>query len=886
MGHRKQHARAAAPVIQATTASRSRLAQRRADGGVPPIVSDVLRGPSRPLDADTRAFMEPRFGRDLSHVRIHDDARAGESAQAIGARAYTAGADVVLDPARYQPRSDVGQRLLAHELTHVAQQGDAAPAATTSFLLAESPAREREADSAAHAITRGLQPTQPVQAGIATGGLQRDMDTDDAANAGGGGGGKASASCIEAIVGEDPSTLVEAGYVTIIEFGAEWCGPCRMTQASLEQMCKEFKQNPPKAPVRMFTVDVDAEGNEELAKRYTDSHVPHIYFYVGSKLKDHYATGLEPDFLDAYVKELIDEASQSSTLKGAKQGARLGSLIGLGLGVLGAIGVGVGLKDSLSGNELLGAILGTIAGGAGVGAGIGAGIGALVGHANEDKPGSRRRKKPQPKRRDGISTDPDEIAADAMAARVLRESPGLASHASSGPAGSLAGGAPMDTALRLEMESHFGRDFSHVRVHRDASADRVAAGMQAFAVTDGPDIYFARDGYAPETPSGRAILAHELAHVVQQDVPGPSASTASLESEAARASVDVAHGHAVSIQHGAAGAPAPLPITRAQKTALGALIGISAGAAAGALIGLAVASQMKGTPYGAGAGWGALIGGGVGLITGLIVGAFTRRTDRVGAQEADMLIRRRYGKYLPDGVPAPLRNATVRAVTNAQMHERFICYHGHDNPDLLGFTDTGPLWREGKPPDPSAPPQPLDPGCHGVPMEPASPDHPVIYYPNDSPDAGILVHEGLHAMASPEYQRLFNFVVEGTTEMYTRRLLADVNIAVYSGGYDDNVREVERFEAKVGEDVLAKAYFAGEIDALDRAATSVLGPCALTVWAVSLTANNGSNRLSNSVIDGGRVDHCAQLQQQMPYYERGQSLAAPPAAAGTGAPTP
>src|ERR1700722_6513579 len=55
----------------------------------PPIVHEVLRSPGQPLDSDTRAFMEPRFGHDFSRIRIHTDATAGESAKAIHALAYT-----------------------------------------------------------------------------------------------------------------------------------------------------------------------------------------------------------------------------------------------------------------------------------------------------------------------------------------------------------------------------------------------------------------------------------------------------------------------------------------------------------------------------------------------------------------------------------------------------------------------------------------------------------------------------------------------------------------------------------------------------------------------------------------------------------------------------
>ncbi len=79
-------------------------------------------GPGHPLDASTRAFFEPRFGQDFSQVRVHDNVRAAESARAVDALAYTFGRDVVFGARQYAPRTEAGNRLLAHELTHVVQQ--------------------------------------------------------------------------------------------------------------------------------------------------------------------------------------------------------------------------------------------------------------------------------------------------------------------------------------------------------------------------------------------------------------------------------------------------------------------------------------------------------------------------------------------------------------------------------------------------------------------------------------------------------------------------------------------------------------------------------------------------------------------------------------------
>ena len=93
------------------------------------VVDEARRTPGEPLDAGTRAFMEPRFGHDFSAVRVHADGRAAQSAEAMGALAYTLGTDVVFGAGQYAPATGDGAKLLAHELTHVVQQGGAAGSA-------------------------------------------------------------------------------------------------------------------------------------------------------------------------------------------------------------------------------------------------------------------------------------------------------------------------------------------------------------------------------------------------------------------------------------------------------------------------------------------------------------------------------------------------------------------------------------------------------------------------------------------------------------------------------------------------------------------------------------------------------------------------------------
>lgn len=80
-------------------------------------------GAGAPLPAAERAFFEPRFGVDLSAVRVHAD-RAGDTAsRSIAARAFTAGTDIGFATGEYRPGTDAGRHLLAHELAHVVQGG-------------------------------------------------------------------------------------------------------------------------------------------------------------------------------------------------------------------------------------------------------------------------------------------------------------------------------------------------------------------------------------------------------------------------------------------------------------------------------------------------------------------------------------------------------------------------------------------------------------------------------------------------------------------------------------------------------------------------------------------------------------------------------------------
>jgi len=110
-------------------------------------------------------------------------------------------------------------------------------------------------------------------------------------------------------------------------------------------------------------------------------------------------------------------------------------------------------------------------------------------------------------------------------------------------------GAPLESETRRFMESRFRHDFSAVRVHTGPGAERLAGALGARAYAFGNDVVFARSRYAPQTLAGRALLAHELTHVIQQSAGGTSARNAGLsspnrsaEAEAGTAALAVAQG--------------------------------------------------------------------------------------------------------------------------------------------------------------------------------------------------------------------------------------------------------------------------------------------------------------------------------------------------------
>ncbi|WP_241471311.1 eCIS core domain-containing protein [Natrinema salifodinae] len=131
-------------------------------GDVPDTVLEVLSEGGRSLDHPIQRALEERLDADFSNVYIHTGTKAAEAADAIDAKAFTCGKDIVFNAGEYDPESPEGQFLLAHELAHVRQQTGTAismmPKSNADLEIDPDPQLEREADEAAAKALSGDEP--------------------------------------------------------------------------------------------------------------------------------------------------------------------------------------------------------------------------------------------------------------------------------------------------------------------------------------------------------------------------------------------------------------------------------------------------------------------------------------------------------------------------------------------------------------------------------------------------------------------------------------------------------------------------------------------------------------------------------------------------------
>lgn len=322
--------------------------------------------------------MESYLGHDFGQVRIHTDPKASESARAVNALAYTVGSDVVFRESQYAPHTIEGQRLLAHELTHVLQQRSQT-GNSSQTTLHDSPELEQEADRVANAAVNG-QPASAFSSRTAHArqGVQRQkaatpeptkteaLKTEPAS---------APNGCVQTVTGQEPESLTRMDTVTVIEICGASTEPCTAANADLNALCAEIAAKPKRVKFRVFHIDSELKENEQLVERLGKG--PQTLVYKERTRKLSLAGYTKPnDYMDQ-VRGVYKESLSEGAFKGMEIGAAVG-------GVLGGI-VGSAVGGALGGWG--GALGGGLLGGA-TGAGLGLLIGWAIGAATAEDIGS------------------------------------------------------------------------------------------------------------------------------------------------------------------------------------------------------------------------------------------------------------------------------------------------------------------------------------------------------------------------------------------------------------------------------------------------------------------------------------------------------------------
>ena len=405
----------------------------QAKGGAKPSVDDVAtravehKGSGAPLDGGVRATMEAHLGADFSAVRVHTDELAAQSAKEMGARAFAHGKDIYLGP---NERPD-DLSLMAHELTHVAQQAGGVARAQLKVEVgaAGSPA-EQQADAVAKAV----------------------------------------------VAGEKPPMLVDVG------------APVVAGQMSVDQFLTALRAKVADAASAQFGPLWSIAGCH-----YIDKYFAH---YAGRSAKE-----IERA-MRLYAPEAAASGNPQAAIAGVTARVRAGMATWEATGELPADAAAIAPPEA-------------------------------KGDANEAQ------------------------AAPADAAQAMHTCTVHCKHApgeipgETNPVAALGEGAPLGSDVASRMGQALGADVSSARVHTDDSAAQLAREQGGIAVTVGQDIAFGAGAYKPGSLEGDALLAHELAHTVQQQGADPTAKVG-RESAAAETNADDAAIGAVAQLHGGA----------------------------------------------------------------------------------------------------------------------------------------------------------------------------------------------------------------------------------------------------------------------------------------------------------------------------------------------
>ena len=440
------------------------------------------QGRGQALPEGIRRSMEGAFGVNFSGVRVHTNAEADTLSRSLSARAFTTGHDIFLREGEYNPGSPGGRELLAHELTHVVQQGGAG--------LQREPVTSVATEVARPVSQTNLLSVGEIPGQISETTIHRCGDTPCNCSA-----EERAAHTAEGDVEVQRLATTQGAIIARVPAATptapEPATPSLIVEDSTAELAPgQMKRSEFLAQLR---TQVTSTANGALAPTgQTANDCPYID-QAFSTYSDKDSQYIERA-IHRYVPETAGAAAASEYIAKVSERVRRGIETWASTGEITGVPEGVPVDAAAAGP------------GEG-GAEAPAAAGAIQRLGMEEGSGSGR--------------EPQAISEQ------------------------LGPGTTLDGGLRSRMESAFGRSFANVRVHTDRSAARLAQETDSRAFTIGRDVAFGAGEYKPGTLVGDAIIAHELAHVLQQRGASPdmaplareNAGHGSLEVDADRSAV-------------------------------------------------------------------------------------------------------------------------------------------------------------------------------------------------------------------------------------------------------------------------------------------------------------------------------------------------------------
>jgi hypothetical protein len=393
-------------------------------------------------------------------------------------------------------------------------------------------------------------------------------------------------------------------------------------------------------------------------------------------------------------------------------------------------------------------------------------------------------------------------------------------------------GRPLDAATRAFFEPRFGHDFSRVRVHDGEAAARSAHALNAHAYTAGRDIVFSAGRYAPATREGKKLIAHELAHTIQQ------APVIARDADIIKAPpLDLGHWREYKpkfrdhVPQAPTISPPPIPMTSTVP------LPSPCPAAAKVTADLKASDVVKATEDD--------MQQDINLAKARSAGKTTPMSNSL-LKQADSAIRAQFGRLLPSGrdlfakdavtTVTPAQFAQTRVPDAAAARERVAAQAIEVREDFLRslcITDAGNATLQSVVGDQVIADKGIDfvrefqgariGGQTSFPS--GSPTAPKITLPDKSRNMGhIVVHEAMHFFVSDAYRkvaesdaRLTRFMMEGGAEFLARNVinaqLADKpDFKINTGAYAMQFGYVADYLMRGGVDAFALAYFQGHTD--------------------------------------------------------------------------